>query len=112
MKEDSKSSVNQHCFTKLTYMWYIHICSCIHFNLKQNAQDHVITLEPGLPQDKADSQNVAPEFRGSAKQQERRSRSSKIIFYLLRGFVTVVGEAGRCVDAQARITGGQVGALG
>lgn len=55
---------------------------------------------------------MAPEFRGSTKQQERRSRSSKISFYLLRGFVTVVEGAGCYGGAQARIIGGQVGALG
>lgn len=39
----------------------VHICISIKFSLKQIAQDHMIAVQPGLPQDKADSQDVAPE---------------------------------------------------
>lgn len=39
----------------------VHICISIKFSLKQIVQDHMIAVQPGLPQDKADSQDVAPE---------------------------------------------------
>lgn len=71
----------------------------------------MIALGPGPSQHKADSMQHR-NFGGSAKQQVRRPRVSKSTVCLVRGLDTLVGGLGCCTDAQARITGGQMGALG
>lgn len=63
MKEGSNFLPEPKPLTKLTYT--VHVCIYIYIPefKKQDVQDHVITREPRLPQDKAAGRGASPEFR-------------------------------------------------